>query len=202
MEASRGGVTRENRKMNSADYIFKIVIGGQGGVGKTTLLHRYLHNVFKTDTTLTVGVSFQTKEFTRNGQKIVLALWDLGGQDRFRFLQPTYCQGARAGIIFFDMNRFGTIEQVKDWVAMLRKHSYPGIPIILGGTKLDLVDPDMVDEVTNYAKETVEKLGLTAFVPTSSKSGENVEEIITNIVDMLMAHASSAKQAAVPTSTP
>ncbi|NMC04483.1 MAG: GTP-binding protein [Candidatus Lokiarchaeota archaeon] len=187
---------------NTPDYIFKIVVGGAGGVGKTTLLHRYLHDVFKTDTTLTVGVAFQTKEIIRNGLKISLSLWDLGGQDRFRFLQPTYCQGARAGIVFFDMNRFGTMEQVKDWVAMFRKHAFPGIPIILGGTKLDLVDPGMLDMVTSSAKESVEALGLAGFVPTSSKSGENVEEIILNLVDMLVAQAASAKPAAVPTSMP
>jgi small GTP-binding protein len=192
---------REFRKMNS-EYTFKIVVGGAGGVGKTTLLHRYMHNVFKSDTTLTVGVTFKTKELTRAGQKITLALWDLGGQDRFRFLQPTFCLGARAGLIFFDMTRIGTIEQVKDWVTMFRKQASPGIPIILGGTKLDLVDPEMLDEATDYARETVEKLGLTSFVPTSSKSGENVEEIITNLVDMLVAQAASAKQAAIPTGIP
>lgn len=186
----------------NADYTFKIVVGGAGGVGKTTLLHRYLHNVFKTDTTLTVGVTFKTKELVRNGQKITLALWDLGGQDRFRFLQPTFCQGARAGLIFFDMSRLGTMEQVKDWVAMFRKHASPGIPIILGGTKLDLVDPEMIGEATDLAREIVEKLGLTCFVPTSSRSGENVEEIITNVVDMLVAQASSAKEAVVLTSMP
>ncbi|MBN2151946.1 MAG: GTP-binding protein [Candidatus Lokiarchaeota archaeon] len=187
--------------MNS-EYTFKIVVGGAGGVGKTTLLHRFLYNVFKTDTSLTVGVTFKTKEVTRNGQKITLALWDLGGQERFRFLQPTFCQGARAGIIFFDMSRFGTMEQVKDWVDMFRKHAYPAIPIILGGAKLDLVDPEMLDDVTEYAKETVEKLGLTGFVPTSSKRGENVEEIITTVVDMLVAQAASAKEVVVPTSAP
>ncbi|MEX2685103.1 MAG: Rab family GTPase [Candidatus Sigynarchaeota archaeon] len=194
-------MSREQRGINP-EYTFKIVVGGAGGVGKTTLLHRFLHNVFKADTSLTVGVTFKTKELTRNGQKVTLALWDLGGQDRFRFLQPTFCQGARAGIVFFDMSRFGTMEQVKDWVAMFRQYAYPHIPIILGGTKLDIVDPRTLRDATDYAKEMVDKLGLTGFVPTSAKSGENVEEIITTLVDMLVAQALSSKDTAVPTSAP
>ncbi len=184
------------------EYRFKILAGGAGGVGKTTLLHRYVHNVFKTDTSMTVGVSFKTKDIFRNGQKIVLALWDLGGQERFRFVQSSYCQGASAGIIFFDMSRLDTIDQVKDWVTMFRQHASPNISIVLGGTKLDLVDPEMLGEAIDYAKDIVESLGLNGFVPTSSKSGENVEEIITIVVDTIMAHALSAKKPVITTSMP
>ncbi len=201
MKAPNSGMTKESRKTNP-DYAFKIVVGGAGGVGKTTLLHRYMHNVFKADTTLTVGVTFQTKDFIRNGKKITVALWDLGGQDRFRFLQPTFCLGARAGIVFFDMSRIGTIEQIKDWVTMFRKHAAPDIPIVLGGSKLDLVDPEMLNVANAYARETVEKLELTDYVPTSAKSGENVEAIITNLVDMLVTHAMNAKQTPTPTGNP
>ncbi len=185
-----------------SEYTFKILIGGAGGVGKTTLLHRYIHQMFTTDTSMTVGVSFKMKAIIRNGQKVVLALWDLGGQDRFRFVQSSYCQGASAGIIFFDINRIDTIKQVEDWVTMFRQHANPSIPIVLGGTKLDLIDPEMFGEALDYAKETVDSLGLNGFVPTSSKSGENVEEIITLVVDMIMAHALSTKKTAIPTGTP
>nr|MDO8109308.1 Rab family GTPase [Candidatus Sigynarchaeota archaeon] len=181
------------------EFTFKIVVGGAGGVGKTTLLLRYLKNVFKTDTALTVGVGFHTKELERNGHKIALALWDLGGQDRFRFLQPSYCAGARAGIIFFDMARLGTLSQVKEWATMFRKHTSSSLPIFLGGTKLDTIDPELVDGINAIAKETVEKLGLIGYMTTSSKSGTNVEEIINNLADMLVSQATQSKTApAVP----
>nr|MDO8111707.1 Rab family GTPase [Candidatus Sigynarchaeota archaeon] len=171
------------------EYIFKIVIGGAGGAGKTTLLIRYLKNVFKSDTALTVGVGFYTKELVRDGKKVILSLWDLGGQDRFRFLQPSYCLGARAGIIFFDMSRLDTLSQVEDWTKMFRRHTNSSIPIVLCGAKLDMVDPEMVESINDIAKETMEKFGLKSYITTSSKTGLNVEETVNYVVDLLVTQA-------------
>ncbi|MBN2151412.1 MAG: GTP-binding protein [Candidatus Lokiarchaeota archaeon] len=181
--------------MSGETYTFKIVVGGAGGVGKTTLLHRYMHDVFKADTRLTVGVTLQTTEVARNGHKITLAMWDLGGQDRFRFMQPDFCKGALAGIVFFDMSRLGTMLQVQNWATMFRKHASPDIPIVLGGAKLDLADDVVKEDVDKIAKETVSRLGLMAYVPTSSKSGEGVHEIIEQIVDTLLDRAKGASLA-------
>jgi len=181
------------------DYIIKIVIGGAGGVGKTTLLHRYLHGEFLPDTSLTIGIQFHTKELMRNGQKIVLSLWDLGGQDRFRFLQPTYCKGAQAGIVFFDMSFPGTIRQVKEWVDLFRNNTIGNIPIVLGGTKLDCVDKDVIESIYLEARETVEDLGMLCFIPTSSKTGMNVQELISNIIDSVLALSARPKMQAPAT---
>lgn len=175
--------------MTIPNYTFKIIIGGAGGVGKTTLLHRYLHNVFLSDTALTVGVQFFSKEIIRDGTRIMLSLWDLGGQDRFRFVQPSYCFGANAALIFFDMMRLDTALQVKDWVSMFRENGSPNIPIVLGGTKLDLVDPELIDEVNENANELIQQLGLTYYLMTSSKTGENVEEVFNYLVDTLLMQA-------------
>ncbi|HME54998.1 MAG TPA: Rab family GTPase [Candidatus Lokiarchaeia archaeon] len=179
--------------MVQSNYTFKIVIGGAGGVGKTTLLHRYLHNVFLSDTALTVGVAFLSKEIVRDGTRAMLSLWDLGGQDRFRFLQPSYCAGAKAAIVFFDMTRLDTATQVKEWVAMFRAHASPNIPIILGGTKLDLVNLRMMDSVNEYARELVEQFGLSSYITTSARTGENVDEIFNCIADMLLLQANQAR---------
>ena len=171
-------------------YIFKIAVGGAGGVGKTTLLHRYLQNVFVSDTKMTVGVSFHMKDINLavSQKKIRLSLWDLGGQQRFKFLHESYLKGAMAGVVFFDMTRVKTMVQVKDWVWMFRKFTSPDLPIVLGGTKFDAVkDPISADEMNLYARETIEDLGLQLYVPTSSKTGEGVDEIFTYIVDTLLA---------------
>jgi len=188
--------------MSGELFVFKIVVGGAGGVGKTTLLHRYMHDVFKSDTKLTVGVTMQTKGITHDGRKITLVLWDLGGQDQFRFLQPSFCKGALAGIVFFDLTRFDTMLQVKDWVAMFRKHATPGIPIILAGTKLDDVNPGKVEEVMQVAKETATQLGLTICEPTSSKTGEGVAEIFKRVVDILVGQSRGGKEKPSPKRRP
>ncbi len=87
--------------MDSAyDFIWKIVVGGQGGVGKTTILYRFIHNEFIEDTKLTVGVQFHTQALERQSRKISLVLWDLGGQDRFRFVQGDYIKGAGSNISY------------------------------------------------------------------------------------------------------
>jgi small GTP-binding protein len=88
-------------------YLFKIVIGGQGAVGKTTLLHRYLNGVFLQNSSMTIGVAFHAKQLYLEGvqKKVKLSLWDLGGQERFRFLQANYSAGAKAAVVFFDMTR-------------------------------------------------------------------------------------------------
>ncbi len=181
--------------MSEDSYIFKIVVGGAGGVGKTTLLHRYLHNAFVPNSTMTIGVAFHTKELVCEGlqKRIKLSLWDLGGQQRFRFLQASYSAGARAGIVFFDMTRFDTMVQVKDWVGMFRTHSSPGMPIVLGGTKLDVVDPSQIEETNTLAWETAAELGLPIYMPTSSKTGEGVDEIFKYLIDTLVVQSQDAR---------
>ena len=172
------------------------MIGGAGGVGKTTMLHRYLHNAFMPRSTMTIGVAFHSHEILRNGAKINLSLWDLGGQERFRFMQPSYVAGAKAGILFFDMSRLDTITQVKEWADMFRLQAAPEIPIILAGGKMDLVHPDMLDEVNNYAKSVVTKLGLSCYMPTSSKTGTNISEMFNHIVDVLVSQINQVKAVA------
>lgn len=184
-------VTRSN-------YIFKIVVGGAGGVGKTTLLHRYLQNEFLTDTAMTIGINFLNKELTRDGARIALTLWDLGGQERFRFFQPSCCMGAKAAIVFFDMTRLETTFQVKDWVDMFRSNASPDIPIILGGTKLDMANPGMIDGVNDCARGLVEQLELSRYLTTSSKTGENVKETFDYLVDLLLQQANHENVVALP----
>jgi small GTP-binding protein len=182
--------------MSLQTYTLKVVIGGAGGCGKTTLLHRYLHGLFRQDTTMTIGVSFTAKEVSRPNAKIKLSLWDLGGQDRFRFMQKSYVQGARAAIVFFDMTRLDTMLQVKDWVNMFRESVSPQMPIVLAGGKFDLVDQDMLESTTEYAKEIVEQFGLSGYFTTSSKTGMNVDELFNHVVDALLAQQCPEKSTA------
>ncbi len=185
--------------MSLQTFVLKVVIGGAGGVGKTTLLHRYLHGLFKEDTTMTIGVSFASKEVTRQNAKIKLSLWDLGGQDRFRFLQKSYCQGARAAVVFFDMTRLDTMLQVKEWVNMFRETISPQMPIVLAGGKFDLVDQDMLEGTNDYAKEIMTSLNLSSYFVTSSKTGMNVDELFNHIVDALVSQPCQEKATAAAT---
>ena len=173
--------------MSTPIFTFKIVIGGAGGVGKTTLLIRYLKNIFQADTTMTIGVGFYNKDVVRPEATSKLAIWDLGGQDRFRVVQSQYVAGAKAALVFFDMSRLDSMAQVEEWVTLFRKSAIPSIPIILCGTKEDVCQPGELELATDAAATTVGMLGLVQFFPTSSKTGSNVVAVFDRIVDILLA---------------
>ena len=101
-------------------YSWKIILGGQGGVGKTTLLLRYLENRFVEDTKITIGVKFFLKKVNREDTDVALLLWDLGGQKQFRFVQGRYMKGASAALVFFDAHRLKTLSQVPNWARIAK----------------------------------------------------------------------------------
>ena len=83
-------------------FIMKILTAGEGGVGKTKLLHRYVEGKFSGETKMTIGVEFFLKEVMIDGQQCALQLWDFGGQERFRFLLENYVLGAKGALLLFD----------------------------------------------------------------------------------------------------
>lgn len=179
------------------DYIWKIVVGGEGGVGKTTILHRYLHNEFLEDTKLTVGVQFHTQSLERQGRRISLVLWDLGGQERFRFIQGEYIKGAVAAFVLFDMSRYMTLEATREWIQLIKQNA-PSSPMVLVGTKYDLVDEQEQASVSQAAEAMAQEMGMLAFVPTSSKMNLNVSETILYVVDTLLYNAYVSEMSGAP----
>jgi small GTP-binding protein len=156
----------------ASKYILKILTAGEGGVGKTTLLHRYVEGKFSAETKMTIGVEFFLKETEIDSKQCTLQLWDFGGQERFRFLLESYVLGAKGALLMFDLTRPITLENLEQWVNIVRKGD-PNLPILFLGTKLDLDDEIQVDD--NYAKEFLEIFDLMDFLKISSKTGENVE---------------------------
>ena len=90
----------------SKSYSYKVLIAGDGGVGKTTLLHRYVKGVFIEDLKMTMGVEFFTVDLVVNDCAIMVQLWDFAGQDHFRFMLEGYAMGASAALILIDLTRF------------------------------------------------------------------------------------------------
>jgi small GTP-binding protein len=162
------------------------VAGGMGGVGKTTFLLRYMTNTFVGDTLLTIGVNFHSSVLEIDGQQVTLLLWDLGGQERFRFVQGSYIKGAAAALVFFDVGRLATLYDLEDWFKLIRDNTSPTIPMLLVGTKIDLEDEDTQAQAKAEALRVVEEQHLLGYVPTSSKSGKNVEEAIRQIASTLI----------------
>ncbi|NHJ24025.1 MAG: GTP-binding protein [Candidatus Lokiarchaeota archaeon] len=152
-------------------FILKILTAGEGGVGKTTLLHRYVEGRFSADTRMTIGVEFFLKEVNIDSLHCTLQLWDFGGQERFRFLLESYVLGAKGALLMFDLTRPITLENLDQWVKLVRKND-PNLPILFLGTKNDLENELMVND--EYALSFKDEFGFFDYLRISSKSGENV----------------------------
>ncbi len=153
-------------------HIFKVMVAGDGGVGKTTLLRKFVTGTFDIATNMTIGVQWHVKETMVDGQAVSLQLWDLGGQDHFRFMLPSYTLGAKGALLLYDMTRTSSLDSLEEWVKICRTYN-KDLPILFCGTKADLVGSKCISAMR--AKAFLEPLGLFDHVEVSAKSGANVE---------------------------
>lgn len=167
----------------SADYTFKVLMLGEASVGKTTLTHKYIRGIFIDNPRLTIGVDFFTKKIRINDKKISLQIWDFGGEERFRFLLPTYTKGSNAAYFLYDITSKNSLDSIGDWLEIVRENA-GNIPIILVGTKLDLEEYRQVDY--SYAEKIKEKFALAGHIEVSAKTGKNIEESFKMMVKILM----------------
>ncbi len=176
--------------MPAQDALFKVVIFGDGGVGKTSLVNRYLTGVFKGDSTMTIGVDFHMKKVEIEGKRVALQIWDFAGEDRFRFLLPSYVRGAAGGIFMYDITRYSSIKNFGEWMDVVkhgRKGEKESIPIIMCGGKLDLEEKRAISSDDGY--EIAKKYKLYGFVECSAKTGDNVEVIFETIARVMLEKA-------------
>jgi len=182
--------TQEPLEERQPDVMFKVCLFGDGGVGKTTLVNRYLTGVFKMDSSITIGVDFHVKKVDIDGKRVSLQIWDFAGEDRFRFLMPSYVVGASGGIFMFDITRYTSMKNIDDWLSFFKQGASKKqlqIPIIMVGGKLDLdekrsVPPEDAIEVSKFHN-------LDGYIECSSKTGDNVEEVFELITRKMMENA-------------
>jgi len=164
-------------------FLFKILIGGDGSVGKTTLLRRFVDGMYDESTIMTIGVDFFIKQMNLDGVTCALQLWDLGGQEQFRHLISSYVMGARGALLLIDLTRMPEINGILEWVNIVRMHDID-LPIILVGSKLDLEEFIAIDdEIALNIKDT---FNMIDYVKTSSKTGHNVEKVFKMMAERLM----------------
>jgi len=156
----------------SKPRVLKIITTGEGGVGKTTLLHRYVEGKFLADTKMTLGVEFFLKELDLDGNKILLQIWDFGGQERFRFLLQNYIMGAKGALFLFDLTRPFSLTCIDEWVKLCRRENLD-LPILLLGSKADLTDLITINDM--YVLEIKEYYEMFDHLRISSKTGENTD---------------------------
>jgi small GTP-binding protein len=173
------------------DVMFKVCFFGDGGVGKTTLIGRYLTGIFKSNQTLTIGVDFHVKKIQIGDKLVSLQIWDFAGEDRFRFLLPSYVIGTSGGIFMYDITRFSSLKNFSEWIEIFRK-GFTGepdkqLPVIMVGSKLDLDYKRAVSSKEAY--DLAKEQNLYGYIECSSKDGRNVEDIFTEIAKLMITRA-------------
>ncbi|MEJ2248916.1 MAG: GTP-binding protein [Candidatus Lokiarchaeota archaeon] len=168
------------------EVTYKISIFGPGGVGKTTLARRYLTGLFETDLKITMGAEIFVKHLEIDEIKVVLQIWDFGGEKAFQFLLPAYARGSSGGIFMYDTTRYATLTHVDDWLTIFQKRLDDDIPvpIFLVGGKKDLEEKRSVS--IEEGKKFMRKLNFTEFYECSSKTGYNIEKIFEDMTRLIL----------------
>ena len=170
------------------DYIFKLILIGSSGVGKTSILQRYIQKIFNDDYTCTIGVDFFMKSMKIDDKLIKLQLWDTAGTEKFKSITTGYYRGANAAFIVFDLTSRKSFESVSEWIENYYKFSNPDYErhVILIGNKSDLKNERIITE--NEIDDFV-KLNKIKYFETSAKNGENIDDTFLFIAEQLMKDA-------------
>ncbi|KKN27038.1 hypothetical protein LCGC14_0868680 [marine sediment metagenome] len=161
--------------MNKKNKFFKIVIAGDGGVGKTSFLNRLIHDNFDENSELTKGVDFFSKTRMINGNEYNFILWDFAGQHQFKQLLNDFFDGSIAAYILFDLTRFNTLENIESWIKQLNDCGKMFTFIL--GTKSDIIDLSDCKMFDDHISDIrMKNNNIIDYLKISSKTGYNVKK--------------------------
>ncbi|KAL8267259.1 hypothetical protein R6Q59_004603 [Mikania micrantha] len=164
------------------DYLFKLVLIGDSGVGKSNLLSRFTRNEFSLESKSTIGVEFATRSIRIDDKVVKAQIWDTAGQERYRAITSAYYRGAVGALLVYDVTRHVTFENVERWLKELRDHTDANTVMMLVGNKSDLRHLRAV--TSEDAKSFAEKENMY-FMETSALESLNVENAFTEVLTQI-----------------
>jgi small GTP-binding protein len=164
------------------DYNYKIILLGDGGVGKSSMIQKYVYGSFNIHTSPTIGVVNTTKVVTVENQKILLNIWDTAGQEKYRSMLSSFFRGCRAAILVYDITNESTFKNLDYWLGQVREMGGEAVKFLLIGNKADL----------ESSRKVSQKLGLDMarnygmlFMETSCVNNYNIERGFQEIAECL-----------------
>lgn len=170
-------------KQRDYDFLFKLVLIGDSGVGKSCLLLRFADDAFTESYISTIGVDFRFRTVKIEKKTVKLQIWDTAGQERFRTITSAYYRGADGIILVYDVTSADSFDHVNDWLKEVNRYASEGTCKLLVGNKSDRTSDKVVS--AEKAKEFADELGI-AFLETSAKSAKNVEEAFLTMAGELI----------------
>jgi len=155
------------------DFLFKLLLIGDSGVGKSCLLLRFADDTYTESYISTIGVDFKIRTIELEGKTVKLQIWDTAGQERFRTITSSYYRGAHGIIVVYDVTDNDTFTNVKQWLQEIDRYASEGVNKLLVGNKSDLTSKKVVEY--SVAKEFADQLKIP-FLETSAKTATNVEQ--------------------------
>lgn len=170
------------KDLDDYDYLFKIVLIGDSGVGKSNILARYTKNEFNLESKATIGVEFATKSVVTEDKTIKAQIWDTAGQERFRAITSAYYRGAVGALLCYDITKHSTFENVTKWLKEVKDNAEAHIVVMLIGNKCDLQQLRAVnqEEVVELCKEHN-----LAFLETSALESTNIELAFQKLISQI-----------------
>eukprot|EP00448_Togula_jolla_P003891 CAMPEP_0170597970 /NCGR_PEP_ID=MMETSP0224-20130122/15993_1 /TAXON_ID=285029 /ORGANISM="Togula jolla, Strain CCCM 725" /LENGTH=248 /DNA_ID=CAMNT_0010922481 /DNA_START=50 /DNA_END=797 /DNA_ORIENTATION=- len=178
------------------DYLFKLLLIGDSGVGKSCLLLRFADDTYTESYISTIGVDFKIRTLDLEGKTVKLQIWDTAGQERFRTITSSYYRGAHGIIVVYDVTDKESFNNVKHWMQEIDKYAADGVNKLLVGNKCDLSSKKVVSY--DEAKELADSLGVQ-FMETSAKNAHNVEQAFQMMAGEIKNRVASQPQARGPT---
>lgn len=171
---------------DSQKFRFKVVVIGDGSVGKTSLIEKFTQGTFQKEYIKTIGAQFSKFDAEISGDTIELLFWDIAGQDDFLFLRPSFYRDSRAAIIVYSLeeNNLGkrSFEHITDWHEDIKKYC-GDIPIVMFANKVDLIEENNLDKMN--IQEVVKERDFLGYYLTSAKTGQGVHEAFKTIIEKL-----------------
>ncbi|KAI0983096.1 hypothetical protein GJ496_008394 [Pomphorhynchus laevis] len=163
---------------DSYDYLFKLLLIGDSGVGKTCMLNRYVEDNFSTTFISTIGIDFKMRKIEMEGKQIKLQIWDTAGQERFKTITTAYYRGAMGVILVYDITSEKSYDNIKNWIKAIENNASDDVEKMIIGNKCDM---ESNRQVPRERGEQLAKEYNVKFMETSAKQNQNITQAFEDI---------------------